>query len=497
MSKKVSVIGAGMGGLSSAIELIYNGYEVEIYEQNDQPGGKMHQLQFDGHTFDVGPTIVMMPESYNEVFSNVGKNPQDYITLEKLDPMFDVYFAEDYRSYSLSSDLIKMMEIVESKGRENAEGFLRYLNDIYERYQVAINHFIRRPFRYKKDMYNPKMLSQALKLKTFNSAKNMMAQYMPDKDLQEMLSFQTLYIGVSPTNGPSLYNIIPMIELLYGVWTIKGGMHAMAEGMAQLFIDLGGKIHYSAKVEEIVIENQKVKGIQIGNELIESDIVISNADFPYTMSKLIKDEASKGKYKQKKIDSMDYSCSCLVFYWAVEGEHSDLPGHNFIISKDLDKNLEQIFDGSLIDDPSTYLSIPSNLDRSMAPEGKSSFYVLIPVPELGISKVQYDNDTIDYYRNKAIGHLENMPGLENIKDLIIKEEVFTPLDFESKFSAYRGATFGLQPSLKQSNHWRPQSKSLHCEGLYFTGSSTHPGAGVPIAIEGGRICSSEVRKDFY
>lgn len=497
MSKTVIVVGAGMGGLSSAIQLVHAGYDVEMYEQNDQPGGKMHRLSFDGHQFDVGPTLVMMPEIYEEVFTSVGKNPQDYISFIKVDPMYDVYFAEDYRSYSLNSDLLDLMKMVEKKGSENSEGFLRYLSDIYERYQVAVKHFIRRPFRHKREIYHPKMIYQVFKLKTFDSAKNMMAKYMPDKDLQEMLSFQTLYIGVSPSNGPSLYNIIPMIELFYGVWSIEGGMYSMARAMAKLFTDLGGKIHYSSKVDEIVIENKKVKGVKVGNKLIPSDIVISNADFPYTMSHLIKEQEAKGKYTQEKIDSMDYSCSCLVFYWGVDGEHEELAGHTFIISKNLEQNLKQIFDGDLIEDPSIYLSIPSRLDKSMAPEGKSSFYVLIPVPELGVSKREYNKETIDHYRKKAIEHLERLPGLDNIQDLILKEEVFTPNRYKEMFSAYRGATFGLQPTLRQSNHLRPQSKSLECEGLYFTGSSTHPGAGVPIAIEGGRICASEVRKDYY
>lgn len=161
----------------------------------------------------------------------------------------------------------------------------------------------------------------------------MMAKYMPDKDLQEMLSFQTLYIGVSPSNGPSLYNIIPMIELLYGVWSLKGGMHAMAQAMAKLFEDLGGKIHYSSPVDEIVILNNKVEGLKVNDEIIKSDIVISNADFPYTMSKLIKDDSSKGKYTQKKIDAMDYACSCLVYYWAIEGEHKDLKGTLLLLVK--------------------------------------------------------------------------------------------------------------------------------------------------------------------
>lgn len=496
MDKKVIVIGAGMGGLSAAIELIYQGYDVQIYEQNDQPGGKMHQLTFDGHTFDVGPTLVMMPEIYREVYTNVGKNPDDYISLIEVDPMYDVYFAEDYRNYSINSDLRDLMKMVEGMGSETAEGFLRYLSDIYARYQVALKYFIRRPFRHKRDMYNPHMLLQGLKLKTFDSAKNMMAKYIPNKDLQEMLSFQTLYIGVSPSNGPSLYNIIPMIELLYGVWSLRGGMHAMAQGMAQVFKDLGGTIHYGQQVQEILIKDRQVQGIKIDGAQIDADIVISNADFPFTMSHLIQDQAAKGKYTQAKIDAMDYSCSCLVFYWSVEGEYPHLPVHTFIISEDLDKNLAQVFSGERIDAPSVYLSIPSNIDPTMAPQGKSSFYLLIPVPELGVAEDNYDEATIDYYREKALAHLRNLPGLEHIDDLILKERRFTPNDFATTFSAYRGATFGLQPTLRQSNHWRPQSKSLECEGLYFTGSSTHPGAGVPIAIEGGRICAGEVRKDY-
>lgn len=495
--KKVSVIGAGMGGLSAAIELIAKGYDVEIYEQGKQPGGKMHRLEFDGHFFDVGPTLVMMPEIYEEVYTKVGKDPKDYISFIKVDPMYDVYFSEDYRKYSINSDLKDLMKMVEKMDSESAEGFLKYLADIYERYRVALKYFIRRPFRNKSDIYNPKMLVQALKLKTFDSAKNMMSKYIPNKDLQEMLSFQTLYIGVSPNNGPSLYNIIPMIELLYGVWTLKGGMHAMAEGMEKLFLDLGGKIHYSAKVDEIVAKDKKIEGIKLGNDFIKSDIVISNADFPYTMTELIKDESIKGKYTHKKIESMDYSCSCLVFYWAVDGVFDNLAGHTFIVSENLDKNLEEIFSGKLIEDPSVYLSIPSNMDKSMAPENKSSFYLLIPVPEMGIAEYDYDEKTIDYYRNKAFEKVKNLDGLENIEELILKEKFFSPIDFKENFSAYRGATFGLQPTLKQSNHWRPQSKSHACEGLYFTGSSTHPGAGVPIALEGGRICAKEVMKDYY
>jgi phytoene desaturase len=496
MSKKVYVVGAGMGGLSSAIRLQKEGYQVEIFEQGSIPGGKMHQIKEEGFCFDVGPTLVMMPTIYQEIFSMCGKNPDDYIPMTRLDPMYEVYFKSDtYRHYKLNSDLIDLMKMVERKGEVNATGFLGYINEIYRRYQIALKYFITRPFRKATDFYNPYMLLQAMKLKTFDSADHMMASFMPDKDLQQMLSFQTLYIGVSPKKGPSLYNIIPMIELLYGVWFIKGGMHTMATQMARLFEELGGKIHYNQKVEEILISNKKVSGLLVNEKVLPVDNVICNADFPYAMNELVRDDKARGKYSQKKIDNMDYSCSCLVFYWGMKKEYPNLAPHTFIISEALDDNLKAIFDGRKIEDPSLYLHIPSQVDKDMAPEGKSSFYLLLPVSELVTATYEYNQEIISYYKEKALQTLSKIPGLETMKDEIMFEKVFTPKDFEQQFSAYRGATFGLQPTLTQSNHLRPQAKSMQCEGLYFTGSSTHPGAGVPIVLESGRICAEELRRD--
>ena len=496
MNKKVIVIGAGVAGLTSAIRLQKDGYQVEIYEKNSIPGGKMHQLQFDGHTFDVGPTIVMMPEIYKDVFRYAGKNPDDYIQMTQLEPMYDVrYKGNPDRHYHLSSNLVKLMEVVESRGITNAEGFLAYLSEMYKRYQVAVKHFIMRPFRSWKDIYNLKMVGQILKLKTFDTADHMMAKFIKDYDLQHMFSFQTLYIGVSPKKGPSLYNIIPLIEILYGVHFIKGGMHAMAKAMERLFLELGGRIHYNQAVSEIIIENKRAKGIRVNDQVILSDYVVCNADFPYAITELVKDEKARGKYQLKKIEKMDYSCSCLVFYWGVEGVYEDLAAHTFIISEDLDDNLDAIFDGRILKDPSCYLHVPSNVDKDLAPAGKSSFYLLIPVSDLGISTYEWNEETVNYYREKAIASIKRLPGLGNIEKKIKTEKYFTPVDYKNTFNAFNGATFGLQPTLKQSNHWRPQAKSKTTEGLYFNGSSTHPGAGVPIVIQSGIICAEELRRD--
>ncbi len=193
---------------------------------------------------------------------------------------------------------------------------------------------------------------------------------------------------------------------------------------------------------------------------------------------------------------MDYACSCLIFYWGVSGSLSSMPAHSFVMAEDLDENLRCIFDGRRIADPSVYLHIPSNVDPDMAPPGASSLYVLVPVSELKTAQYAWDQDTVDDYRRKALAALNHLPGMQRFSpDMIRCERVFTPRDFEERFHAFRGSCFGLQPTLKQSNHWRPQPKSMTCEGLYFAGSSIHPGAGVPIVIESGRLCAEELLRD--
>lgn len=494
MSKTVSVIGAGVAGLASAIRLQHAGYDVTIYEKSEMAGGKMHQLKKDGFTFDVGPSIVMMPELYREVFELTGRNPDDYIPMQRLDPMYSAFFEDE--KIDVSSDLVKLVEHLEGIGEEDVIGFLGYLKDIYERFTIAKEYFIQRPFRKSSDFYNPFMIKQAMKLKTFDSANHSIGKFVKDKRLQQILSFQTLYIGISPMNGPSLYTIIPMIEYLYGIWFIKGGMYTMASSMEKLFLELGGHVKYGAEVDEIVIENKQATGIKLNGEKILSDYVMCNADFPYAMKNLVKDTKAKGKYTDKKIDSMKYSCSCFVMYLGMDKKYDKVDNiHNFVFSKDLDENLEDIFEGKLLDQASFYVYIASKLDEDLAPEGKDGLYVLVPVSDLSTAKYEWTNNTIAHYRNQVINKLKTIEGFETIEDDIISESYTTPKDFESKFNAYNGATFGLRPTLTQSNHFRPQDKSKTVENLYFTGSSTHPGAGVPIVLTSAKIATEELILD--
>lgn len=495
--KQVIVIGAGVAGLASAIRLQHAGYNVSIYEKEAMPGGKMHRIEQDGYRFDLGPTIVMMPELYREIFELCGRNPDEYIPMEKLDPMYRVYFGDQPdEPYDISSDLTKLMKTLESFGDEDSQGFLDYLQEIYKRFVVAKEHFIQKPFRNRSDFYNPTTLSQAMKLKTFDSADHFVSKYIKNDRLKQMISFQTLYIGVSPFNGPSLYTMIPMIEFLYGVWFIKGGMYTMAKSMERLFLELGGTVHYNMNVQEILIENQQAKGIIVNQERIESDFVVCNADFPYAMKHLVQDVKSKGKYTDKKIDSMKYSCSCFVMYLGMDRKYEEIEHvHNFIFNENLEENLHDIFAGNRLKSASFYVYIASKLDPSLAPEGKDGLYILVPVSDLSTAQYEWNEETTTYYRDYVLQSLKRIKGFENIDQEIVSETYTTPLDFEKKFNAYNGACFGLQPTLSQSNHMRPQSKAKNCANLYFTGSSTHPGAGVPIVLLSAKIATQELLLD--
>ncbi|TDM02284.1 phytoene desaturase family protein [Macrococcus carouselicus] len=494
--KKIIVIGAGVAGLASAIRLQHAGYEVEIFEKEGMPGGKMHRIRQKGYEFDLGPTIVMMPELYREVFELAGRNADDYIPMQKLTPMYSAYFKQGTEKLDVSNDLVQLMELFEGVDEKDAEGFLRYISDLYQRFNIAKHHFLQRPFREAKDFYNLSTLRQGLKLRTLGSAENSMSKYIKDKRLRDIISFQTLYIGISPAKSPSLYTIIPMIEFLYGVWFIEGGMHRMATAMEQLFRELGGTIHYHTPVEEIMIHNGQATGIRTAAGMFHADYVMCNADFPYAKKHLVQNQSAKGKYTDDYIDKMAYSCSCFVLYLGMDRKYDEVENmHNFIFSEDLDDNIEQIFDGRKLTDPSVYMYIASKKEPAMAPAGKDGLYILMPVSELSTAKYDWDDDTVSYYREQALSKVEKLPGMHNIRNEIVTETYVTPKEFRKKFNAYNGATFGLQPTLLQSNHLRPQSKATDCENLYFTGSSTHPGAGVPIVLLSSKIAAGELMMD--
>ncbi|HDK7569225.1 TPA: FAD-dependent oxidoreductase [Staphylococcus aureus] len=429
---KIAVIGAGVTGLAAAARIASQGHEVTIFEKNNNVGGRMNQLKKDGFTFDMGPTIVMMPDVYKDVFTACGKNYEDYIELRQLRYIYDVYFDHDDR-ITVPTDLAELQQMLESIEPGSTHGFMSFLTDVYKKYEIARRYFLERTYRKPSDFYNMTSLVQGAKLKTLNHADQLIEHYIDNEKIQKLLAFQTLYIGIDPKRGPSLYSIIPMIEMMFGVHFIKGGMYGMAQGLAQLNKDL------------------------------------------------------------------DYSCSAFLMYIGIDIDVTDqVRLHNVIFLDDFRGNIEEIFEGRLSYDPSIYVYVPAVADKSLAPEGKTGIYVLMPTPELKTgSGIDWSDEALTQQIKEIIYRkLATIEVFEDIKSHIVSETIFTPNDFEQTYHAKFGSAFGLMPTLAQSNYYRPQNVSRDYKDLYFAGASTHPGAGVPIVLTSAKITVDEMIKDI-
>lgn len=490
---KVIIIGAGIGGLVTAIKLKHHGYDVTIIEKNSSIGGKINQIKKDGFTFDLGPTIVMMPHMYDEVFRYVGKNPDDYYTKTQLNPIYNVYFSKTDK-VEVSTDLVHLTRFLESIGEKETSGYFRYLNDIYARYVVAKKHFLEKTFNTLTDVLNFRTLWNGLRLKTFDTAYHSVSKFVKNERLRKLLSFQTLYIGISPYVGPSIYSIIPMVETLYGIWFFKGGMYGYVQGLEKLIHEMGIKVMLNTEVEEILISNKKAKGVVIDGEVYCASIVVNNADFPYAMQHLIKDERVRPRYTNHKLQKMDYSSSAFTMYLGLNKKLTDLNVHNLYLSPDFEGNIRDIFDGKLPPTPSMYFYVPSKLDTSLALEGHEALYILVPIPNLKDFPHTWNDELITSYRKEVFDRIKSEHIIENLEDHIISETILTPKDWQTHVHAHYGSTFGLAPTLRQSNNFRPQPKSKNIDHLYHTGSSIHPGAGVPIVMMSAQLCVNEILK---
>ncbi|MFH7202893.1 phytoene desaturase family protein [Staphylococcus aureus] len=497
---KIAVIGAGVTGLAAAARIASQGHEVTIFEKNNNVGGRMNQLKKDGFTFDMGPTIVMMPDVYKDVFTMCGKNYEDYIELRQLRYIYDVYFDRDDR-ITVPTDLAELQHMLESIEPGSTHGFMSFLTDVYKKYEIARRYFLERTYRKPSDFYNMTSLVQGAKLKTLNHADQLIEHYIDNEKIQKLLAFQTLYIGIDPKRGPSLYSIIPMIEMMFGVHFIKGGMYGMAQGLAQLNKDLGVNLELNAEIEQIIIDPKfkRADAIKVNGDIRKFDKILCTADFPSVAESLMPDFAPIKKYPPHKIADLDYSCSAFLMYIGIDIYVTDqVRLHNVIFSDDFRGNIEEIFEGRLSYDPSIYVYIPAVADKSLAPEGKTGIYVLMPTPELKTgSGIDWSDEALTQQIKEIIYRkLATIEVFEDIKSHIVSETIFTPNDFEQTYHAKFGSAFGLMPTLAQSNYYRPQNVSRDYKDLYFAGASTHPGAGVPIVLTSAKITVDEMIKDI-
>ncbi len=482
-AKKVIIIGAGPGGLSSGMILAQKGFDVHIYEKKEIVGGRNGFIQAGDFKFDIGPTFFLMKDVLERLFQLCKRNLNDYVKIYELDPMYRLVFKD--RTFIPTANQKKMIEEIERVFPGSSAGYIKYMKREKIKYEKLIP-CLEVPYGNITDYLSMRLLKALPYLDAHLSLFDVLGRYFSDDVLKICFTFQAKYIGMSPWEAPGLFSILSFIEHGGGVWHIGGGLNELSKSMAKIVEEEGGSIHLSKAVKKLIIEDSVAKGVILedGSE-DRADYVIINADFAQAMKNLVEPKHRK-KYTKNKLDGMKYSCSTFMLYLGLGKVYENLYHHNIFFANDYKYNVSEIVSNNVIpDDPSFYVHNPSLIDGSLAPEGKSSVYVLVPIGNTSGSIDWTSNK--DKFKEKLLDLLESKAGMEDIRKHIEEIRIITPDDWENKMDIFNGATFNLGHNMGQLLYFRPHNEFEEFKNCYLVGGGTHPGSGLPTIFESGRI----------
>jgi len=481
-----------MGGLAAAIRLSALGFEVEVFEKNGQAGGRMGRLEADGFTFDTGPSLLLMTDTYRELFRFAGRDLEDYANLIPLDGQYRVTFG-DGDALTIRRMLPEMIRELERIEPGVTPRFYRFLEDACLKYRLGRSEFVERDFEGARDFFGLRNLRLLLKTKALGNYYRSVSRFFDSDKLRQAFSLQTMYLGLSPFEAPAVYSLLPYTELAEdGLWFPEGGMYALIQAMEKVAEELGVKVHLNSPVEEVVVQKGQARGVRVNGEEVAADAVLVGADLPYAYRELLPDAANGDFGWRRKREKLEYTASAFMLYLGIDRKLDGMLHHNFYLSPKYRENFEQIFrDHALPDDPSFYAVVPSRTERGMAPEGMESLFVLVPVPHLG-PNVDWERDG-PAFKEKVYELLERRCGVS--RESVVYEKVRTPLDWRDEYNLEEGAAFGIGHGILQVGYFRPPMVSRSVGGLYFVGASTRPGTGVPLVTIGARLVAERIGRE--
>jgi phytoene desaturase len=492
-TKRVAVIGAGVGGLAAAIRLRSMGFDVEVFEKNSVIGGRMGRLRGSGFTFDTGPTLLLMTDVYRELFEFAARDVDDYVELVPLSPNYRVHFG-DGDSMVISRSLPELIPELERIEPGVTPRFYRFLEDSCLKYRIGRKEFVERDFERVGDFFGVRNLRLLLKTRAVNNYYRSISKFFRTEKLRQAFSFQTMYLGLSPFEAPAVYALLPYTELAEdGLWFPRGGMYGLVEGLGRLAAELGVKIHLRSMVEKIVVIKDRATGVRVDGGEVGADVVLANADLPYVYRSLLPESALKD-FRGRSVGRLKYTASAFMLYLGLGRDYDHLLHHNVYLSKIYRGNFEAIFrHGRLPEDPSFYANVASRTDPDAAPEGMAALYVLVPVPRLGPG-VDWQREG-GLFKERVYGLLEEKAGMEDIGQSVVFENVRTPEDWKREYNLEEGAAFGIGHGISQVGYFRPPLASRSIGGLYFVGASTRPGTGVPLVTIGARLVAERIGRE--
>lgn len=491
MTRQVLIIGAGPGGLASAILLAAAGVRVKILERLPLIGGRTSRLEADGFRFDLGPTFFLYPRVLEEIFAAAGTSLRDEVEMVRLDPQYRIQFGAGGK-LDCTPDVAAMEWQIAALSPADAPGFRRFLAE--NRTKLArMEPCLESPFLNWQDLLQMRLLKLLPMLRPHQSLDTYLKRFFQDERVRLGFCFQSKYLGMSPFRCPSLFSILSFLEYEYGVFHPLGGCTAVTEAMARVATRLGVEICLNEPVEEILFNGRRAVGVRTANNQIHrADAVVVNADFARAMEKLVPDHLRR-RWTDRKLAKKKYSCSTFMMYLGVEGAF-DLPHHTIYIAKAYAKNLDDIDNRHVLsEDPSFYVQNACVTDPSLAPRGHSTLYVLAPVT--------HQHPNVDWAKEKArfrdrMFRQIKKAGYDLDPVRIRYERMLTPADWDTRYEIYRGATFNLAHTLDQMLHLRPHNRFEDLDGMYLVGGGTHPGSGLPVIFESARISTRLLLEDL-
>jgi phytoene desaturase len=485
--KAVLVIGAGLGGIAAAAHLAQRGLHVTVLEKNARAGGRCDRFSRDGHHFDTGPTLFVMPHVYEDEFAALGVSMHEWLDLQRVDPTYRLVFDDGSR-LTLTSDLKAMQDQLEAIEPDSFQGFLRYMDEGHRHYHQAMQHLVNRDFRTAGAFFNLRNLPLLLSVKPLARHYSHMGGYFRAPRLKAAFTFQDVYMGLSPFEAPATFSMMPYTEMAHGVWYPKGGLYRVVEALMEIARQAGVEFAFDTEVKQIELNGRRAKGVILQDgQHVKADAILANADLPYVYQDLLPHDEMARQLARKR-----YSCSVISFFWGVDRPYEALGPHTLFLADNYRANFDEIERHLAIpDNPCVYIHAPARLDPSMAPAGADTLIGIVPVGHMGEHEEQDWKALIHRARQALFRRLELL-GITDLEAHIKFETCFTPLSWRKRYNLARGATHGLCHNLMQLGYLRPSNRHPRYHNLYFVGASTHPGTGMPTALISARLAAQRL-----
>ncbi|KAI8910464.1 phytoene dehydrogenase-like protein [Gorgonomyces haynaldii] len=487
---KVIVIGSGVGGVTTAGLLAKEGHQVTVYEKNSFSGGRLSIIERDGFRFDQGPSLLLMPDVFERAFNDLGERMSDHLDLVKCDPNYEIHFANGQK-ITLSTDMDQMKQELERIEPSSWSGFRKFFEEAGLHYKGSVDKILNTSFIKFTDFINLDNLPLLVNLHVLDKLYRRVSECFKSDELRQAFTFQTMYMGMSPYDAPATYSLLSYTEIQDGIWYPKGGFHQVIQKLMDISKQkYGCEYVFDKGVQEIVIDpkTNQAKGVRFSDGTFEEcDIVVSNVDTVTCYSKMLPRD-----YVTTWFENLEQTSSTFSFYWGLKAPIENLEAHNIFLAGDFKASFSDIFQlKSLPQDPSFYVHVPSKVDPSACPDGKSTITVLVPV---GYMNGTQDWQALQTRAKESIIQIMNARLGIDLEQLIETEVINTPMDWESKFGLWKGSALGLDHSILQVAWFRPGHQHHKHKNVFFVGASTHPGTGVPIVLCGARLVAGRVKR---